>query len=287
MAAAGSVEGKEQNKAQLTLGSAQMDLCAPMQNLASAGGPAETQDAGELQCVSCECPTTVADSQQYGRNPFKRRCNDCCSAYRCAMSTISKEKKASATNSSPTGEFFNRLTPDEKVAWYKKQKRSRELKHKPRDLGVVTMDASSRKGVKRGRQQYNDMISFASFCTMKKAMGEEDPSRLSEEWRKLLTTPGVKRDEVELPNGTKETVVGIFGGIRDYVDMYDEFATGVSENKQIKTQADFDATSENTHRRCLQLKWNWLLRQRLSCTHLCLTRPCSTSQFRTASCPKK
>jgi hypothetical protein len=38
-----------------------------------------------VRCVSCCGSTTILSSQQYGRNPFCRRCNECCSAYRIVL----------------------------------------------------------------------------------------------------------------------------------------------------------------------------------------------------------
>ena len=40
---------------------------------------------GDIMCTACELPTTMSESQQYGKNPFVRRCNGCCASYRWRM----------------------------------------------------------------------------------------------------------------------------------------------------------------------------------------------------------
>jgi hypothetical protein len=160
------------------------------------------------------------------------------------MSSIKKEKSKKSVDgssgSSATGEFWNAMGDDERVAWYLKQKRGKDMKYKCRDLGLVTAEVNHQHFQKRGRQAYNNLVSFATYFSMKTAMGEDEPAKIASTWREMLMNPAVGREEVIGNEGTLETCLWLFGGVKQYQDEGDEILTGVKQAKQIRSREDID-----------------------------------------------
>ena len=115
-----------------------------------AGEVPVSENVGELVCLACDCQTTIGTSQPYGKNAFNRRCNDCCSAYRCRMSLVSKEKLKGKTTSK---DWWDSLTKPQQKDWYKKEKRKNEgNKGCHRNIGVeVTQHTSHNEKIYNGR----------------------------------------------------------------------------------------------------------------------------------------
>ena len=89
----------------------------------------------EFICVACATGVTFAESQQYGRNPFKRRCDACSAAYKQMNGQINKERKVQASSGKKGVAggieiFWTKLTNEQRIAWYMKNKRSSDNKGK-------------------------------------------------------------------------------------------------------------------------------------------------------------
>ncbi len=160
------------------------------------------------------------------------------------MTNIKKEKSKKgpdgAAGLSATGEFWNGMADEERVAWYLKQKRGKDMKYKARDLGLVTAEIHHQHVQKRGRQASNNLVSFATFFSMKKALGEEDPAKIATTWREMLMNPSVGREEVVGNDDVLETCLWLFGGVKQYQDEGDETLTGVKQAKQIRSREDLE-----------------------------------------------
>ena len=163
------------------------------------------------------------------------------------MTNIEKEKSKKGPDGagglSATGEFWNGMADEERVAWYLKQKRGKDLKYKARDLGLVTAEIHHQHVQKRGRQAYNNLVSFATFFSMKKALGEEDPAKIATTWRKMLMNPSVDREEVVGNDNVLETCLWLFGGVKQYQDEGDVTSTGIRQAKQIKSREDLEGAA--------------------------------------------
>ncbi len=128
------------------------------------------------------------------------------------------------------------MCDDDRVAWYLKQKRCKDMKYKARDLGLVTAEIHHQHVQKRGRQAFNNLVSFATFFSMKKALGEEDPAKIAATWREMLMNPAVECEDVVGNDNVLETCLWLFGGVKQYQDEGDETSTGIRQAKQIKSR---------------------------------------------------
>jgi hypothetical protein len=157
------------------------------------------------------------------------------------MAVIKKEKSKKGPGGvavSATGEFWTGMNEDERVAWYLKQKRGRDMKYKARDLGMVTAEIGHTHFQKRGREAFNNLISFGTFFTMKTSLGENDPAKIAQSWRNMLMNPEVGREECIGNEGVVETCLWLFGGVKQYQDEGDKLDTGIRQAKQIKSRDD-------------------------------------------------
>ena len=165
------------------------------------------------------------------------------------MASIKKEKSKKGSDGaggfSATGQFWSGMADDERVAWYLKQKRGKDMKYKARDLGLVTAEINHQHFQKRGRQAYNNLVSFGTFFSMKTALGEDDPAKIAANWREMLMNPSVGREEVIGNDGVLETCLWLFGGVKQYQDEGDETSTGIRQAKQIKSREDLVGAADH------------------------------------------
>jgi hypothetical protein len=164
------------------------------------------------------------------------------------MASIKKEKSKKGPDGnavSATGEFWHGMTDDERVAWYLKQKRGKDMKYKARDLGMVTAEIGHTHFQKRGRQAFNNLVSFGTFFSMKTGLGEDDPAKIAAAWREMLLNPEVGREEVIGNEGKLETCLWLFGGVKQYQDEGDEFSTGIRQVKQIRSREDLVGAADH------------------------------------------
>jgi hypothetical protein len=180
-----------------------------------------------IVCVRCEALTTLADSQKYGKNPFVRSCNFCCSAYRCKGNLISKEKRESKHNKSAMEEYFTKLAPEQQTQWYRKQRTEREScvvkgGHRKLDKTIV-VELAETHVAKRGRRAFNDLVPFSDFFFKNRMLGKSKEC-IETLWKGMLLNQDIGRESV-MVNGIEEVCLELWGGIHIYAD--ESFGTGV------------------------------------------------------------
>ena len=133
----------------------------------SGGSQADGEDDDDVMlmgvapdtCICCRCKEQCewANSSAYGRDPFKRSCNQCGSSYRTRLNIIAKEKKASPNGTSNTELFWKKLTEADEVAWYRTQK-EKQTKYARRAASIapdVVLESKDDQKLTKGRRRIN------------------------------------------------------------------------------------------------------------------------------------
>ena len=223
----------------MQVGAAVKDESPPAMGCLPAGSSGGSD--GEIMCIRCGEPTTIATSQSYGKNPFNRSCNCCCGVYRGEQRLIKREKDASADKKTSVQEQrWKDMEPVEQRMWYKKQKRSVELEDGRRsNLSAanfhVTTAEEQVSDSKKGLLRFNDLVPYGIFYRDQRLLGK-DQVTIEEEWRNMLQDGNVDREEVDI-QGKKEMCLETFGGIRKYHDVSDTHRVRATLKRQASDSA--------------------------------------------------
>jgi hypothetical protein len=200
------------------------------------GGDAATElDAGvaseftfsTIICIRCKFDVPWKGTQPYGRNPFARSCPDCSSSYRGRMSIVKKQKTGGG--SSAMEQWWKGLSEQEQVDWYRKQRRSVELKSKPREWQAqVSVTDQTQQLVKRGRRRVNVLLTWSAFATRHIAAGHSQ-SEAEAEWRRMLVDHNIFREEICI-GGKMELAIEMYDRTERYHE--DEEAEVWSQNRK-------------------------------------------------------
>ena len=194
--------------------------------------PAHSRETGGgLRCTGCMMPTNVAESQQYGKNPFVRRCNACVSSYRWRITMNRKDKAKHAEWHSMSGE--------QKTQWFRKQKRDATEKYRKRKPEYTEKEEDV---VDRGRRAWDDMIPYETFWDRKTALGWSQ-QQIDDQWRKLLADEKVTKEEIEI-DGQVLLCVAQFGGVQRYHDVKRHKASGVRATSKLDKAEDLQQANE-------------------------------------------
>ena len=213
----------------------------------ASSGEADVVSVGieTIICVRCKETTDWADSSSYGRDPFKRSCNICGASYRSRCNTITKEKKASGTDTSKLDTYWKTLNAEEQVGWYRTQKSNHE-KHARRDATLapeVTMEVEDDQKIRKGRRRVNCMTSFAKYAERGRLTGKDD-LQIAEDWKALVRNPQIEREQINI-GGQMELALELFDRIEVYTDEAEEQTWRQKRRKHIENSEDLpDAVAE-------------------------------------------
>ena len=213
----------------------------------ASSGEADVVSVGieTIICVRCKETTEWGSSSAYGRDPFKRSCNICAASYRARCTTITKEKKASGTDTSKLDTYWKTLNAEEQVGWYKTQKSNHE-KHARRDASVapdVTMEVEDDQKIRKGRRRVNCLTTFATYSERGRLVGKDD-LQIAEDWKALVRNPQIEREQINI-GGQMELALELFDRIEVYTDEAEEQTWRQKRLKVIEDSEDLpDAVAE-------------------------------------------
>lgn len=89
------------------------------------------------------------------------------------------------------------MTPEEKLQWYKKEKRKSVVvdgrrKNRKHESFAVTTRRTQEEKTTTGLNTYNKMFSYDVFCA-KQRMLDKSKETIEAEWRSHLMNPNIKR----------------------------------------------------------------------------------------------
>jgi hypothetical protein len=207
-----------------------------------------------ISCIACEEQTNWGNSTAYGRDPFKRWCKSCSSAYRCRMDLIKKEK--SVQGQSSTDKHWRTLGKGQIKEWYLNQKRKHEKGERRNDLGDlpdVTTDHCQQLHLDKGRKRINVLTTFAKFSE-RGLLLQKSHSEIADEWKALVVHPGVQREYlVTGVDGSKELALHLFDRVEVYADQKESEQWSLMKKQKILI-------------RLSSLEW-WKIRKHLSTMH--------------------
>ena len=175
-----------------------------------------------LICIRCNEPTDWASSAAYSRDPFKRSCSKCNASYRAKNAAIAKEKRASENNTSKLEAYFNGLTAEEKVGWYRTQKVNHDKNARRAEMVApdVTFEVDDDQKLRKGRRRVNCLKTFATFAERGKILNKSS-QEIIDEWKALVKDPNVKREQINV-GGQMELALELFDRIELYTDEAEE-----------------------------------------------------------------
>lgn len=195
-------------------------------------------DVSSVICIRCAEWTSWGESSAYGRDPFKRSCNACNSAYKCKQDLVKKEK---ATNgNSAMDAFFRGLSKDQVRDWYKNQKRKHEKgnrRSEMKPMADINSEAAHEHELRSGRKRINVITTFSKFQE-RGLMLNKSEADIAEEWKNLVLDTRLKREMVDV--GLTEPVLGLH--LFDRIELFAE----ESEARQwrIRCQTDLQTSEE-------------------------------------------
>ena len=198
-----------------------------------------------LICIRCNEPTDWASSAAYSRDPFKRSCSTCNASYRAKNAAIQKEKKASNNNTSKLETYFNGLTAEEKVGWYRTQKMNHDKNARRAEMVApdVTVEVDDDQKIRKGRRRVNCLKTFATFAERGKILNKSS-QEIIDEWKALVKDPNVKREQINV-GGQMELALELFDRIELYTDEAEEQTWRQKRVKKIDESTEIpDAIAE-------------------------------------------
>lgn len=150
----------------------------------------EGPESDGIMCTSCNEATTISESKPYGKNPWVRRCQHCNNKYRCMQYAIAREKEdlekdpATAGQVGTKARFWKTMSKEERIAWFRKEKRSEKEKGKRRDLHIVTEAGTDEKVWSKGRRSWDRLVPYSQYITEQKALGRNQ-SEIDADWRAM------------------------------------------------------------------------------------------------------
>lgn len=200
--------------------------------------------SSDLECARCEEPTTVTDSQAYGRNPFVRSCNVCTGNYRAFNKMMNKKGKDGCLvpDAQKKRTMWNGMSAQEKVAWFRKQKRE-QGRHKRKAFGEVTYEEADVKSQTNGKRLVNMCIPFEQFLREQLSAGKSE-EQCEAEWRDLLADPNVHREEV-MVRGKLVTCIEQFQGVQRFSEEASSSSSTLRKQRRIETNEDFGEAAQD------------------------------------------
>ena len=221
-------------------------------NASVSGGSIDSQADGEDDddlmlmgvapdtCICCRCKEQCewANSSAYGRDPFKRSCNQCGSSYRTRLNIIAKEKKASPNGTSNTELFWKKLTEADEVAWYRTQK-EKQTKYARRAASIapdVVLESKDDQKLTKGRRRINCLLTFSKFQERGRQLGNNDAD-IAEEWKALVRNPAIERESINV-GGTMQLALEFFDRVEIYTDEAEEQTWRQTKRRKIDSSED-------------------------------------------------
>lgn len=134
---------------------------------------------------------------------------------------------------------WNGMSNDEKVQWFRRQKRDksekftrRTLEHTEREEDICDV----------GRKAWDDMIPYDVFWSRKHAQGWSQ-QQIDDDWRECLMDPDIGKEEVCI-KGKKHILIAQFGGVQRYTDTRKRKASSLSSSAKLENKDDMDALAK-------------------------------------------
>ena len=177
-------------------------------------------DTSGCSCIACKETCSYGGSQPYGRNPFVRRCNECCANYKNRINKITAEKKASKDKKSTTDTTWKSWTPEQQAQWYRQQKRGAEDKGCKRELGSLILESSEVFKSTFGRRLEHKLVSYEMYFGIRRMAGIA-PEQIKADWEAMALDPTVDRETVDI-RGQPTLCLELFDGLIKYMDNAEE-----------------------------------------------------------------
>ena len=212
----------------------------------STGIVAGAAEVDVITCIACEEEEKWGESSPYGRDPFKRWCKKCASAYKCRTDAIKKEK--SVHGQSDTDKYWRSLSKSQQSEWYRNQKRKQEKGARRQEMAPppkVFAESSHGHGLQTGRKRINVATTFSRFSERGLLLGKTAEAIVSE-WKDLVQDQSISREMLETGrNGERVLALHLFDRVELYSDENQSEEWRVHKKSTAASSADVPGLIED------------------------------------------
>lgn len=131
------------------------------------------------------------------------------------MALVKKQKAAGGT--SAMEQWWKNLSAQDQTAWYRKQRRTEEMKSKPREWQVdVNVVDASQQVARKGRRRVHVLLTWSGFAARWLASGHSQ-EEAEAEWRRMLVNPAIHREEIFV-DGKNQLAVEMYDRTERYAE---------------------------------------------------------------------
>jgi len=203
----------------------------------------------DIRCIKCNEEVTLENSHASGRNALRRVCGDCSATdrwlQRCRKSKdkkgeTEKEKEARLSAEKVTLSL-SKMSSEEKVAWYKKQKEERAESGGNRKRTFETAVGALTEAKKRleSQQDVDRWFRYKDWAAREVLLTGAKPEELPRLWRSETSKPGaitkVVRGELLLKEWT---------GCEDRLGSQHELSASVKQRMDLLAKEDLERFQE-------------------------------------------